>query len=250
MRKTDLTGRRFGRLTVLGEHPERYYTPGGKPVRQWLCRCDCGKEVIIRHNSLTSGDSTSCGCLHRERVAKPKQDLTGRRFGRLTVLGRAPLDRKRVNGEINGWLCRCDCGTERVLTTKSLISNHAQSCGCGVGESARRRVDVDNVLGRYDGTVVSAIRPDRPANSNSKSGIKGVHWSPSQGVWVASITVRRRNITLYRGSSMEEAVKARTRAEETYFTPIIDRYDRLTESTQGQAAHEAVEKGAQNEKNN
>lgn len=49
------------------------------------------------------------------------QDLTGRRFGRLVVLG-------RVSGA--RWQCRCDCGTEKTIYQSSLLAGHRQSCGC------------------------------------------------------------------------------------------------------------------------
>ena len=44
------------------------------------------------------------------------------RFGRWTVMERAELPVKLKNGIVNGWLCRCDCGTERVIDRESLVS--------------------------------------------------------------------------------------------------------------------------------
>lgn len=63
----DLTGQRFGRLTVL-ERAENC-TNGPKPRTRWRCRCDCGKEVVVLVGSLRSGSTQSCGCLHRENEA-------------------------------------------------------------------------------------------------------------------------------------------------------------------------------------
>jgi len=61
----DLKGQRFGRLLVL-------YDTGERKHRNvvWHCRCDCGNEVDIRGCSLTSGNTTSCGCYNRERTAE------------------------------------------------------------------------------------------------------------------------------------------------------------------------------------
>lgn len=59
MPKIDLTGQRFGRLLVLREDTEPYLSPGGKPTRRWICRCDCGREVILPTRYLTSGALTS-----------------------------------------------------------------------------------------------------------------------------------------------------------------------------------------------
>lgn len=64
-RLIDLTGRVFGRLTVLNRAEN---SPTGK-VR-WLCRCACGTELPVRGTLLVSGLTRSCGCLHQERVRK------------------------------------------------------------------------------------------------------------------------------------------------------------------------------------
>lgn len=60
-KKIDLTGRRFGKLTVLAEHPER----NGKEI-MWVCKCDCGNTKIIAGHNLRSGGSTTCGCSTRK----------------------------------------------------------------------------------------------------------------------------------------------------------------------------------------
>ncbi len=62
----DLTNMRFGKLNVI-KRAENYITPQGIKHAQWLCKCDCGKEVIIRGNSLLKGDTKSCGCLRNEK---------------------------------------------------------------------------------------------------------------------------------------------------------------------------------------
>lgn len=68
----DLTNKKFGKLTVL----KRVENDKNKRT-QWLCKCECGKEKIIRGSSLTSGNTLSCGCL----VGKPKkQELYGTRL--------------------------------------------------------------------------------------------------------------------------------------------------------------------------
>lgn len=62
----DLTGLRFGKLTVIGKG-ENYCSPKGSTASQWYCQCDCGSEpVLLRRDSLTTGNTRSCGCLHEE----------------------------------------------------------------------------------------------------------------------------------------------------------------------------------------
>lgn len=55
--RISLTGKRFGKLTVISN------APSAKGRTRSLCKCDCGKEKIIAHLELTSGDTRSCGCL-------------------------------------------------------------------------------------------------------------------------------------------------------------------------------------------
>lgn len=52
---------------------------------------------------------------------------SGRRFGRWTVIAQAPA--RTANGAYQ-WICRCDCGTERVCYASSVSSGHSKSCGC------------------------------------------------------------------------------------------------------------------------
>lgn len=66
MRAIDKTGQRFGRLTVLGLN-HTATSNAGKERRHWLCRCDCGGEIVVAGGSLTAKTNTrSCGCLRRE----------------------------------------------------------------------------------------------------------------------------------------------------------------------------------------
>lgn len=59
----DLTGQRFGRLTVL----ER---AGGGHSVTWKCQCDCGGMAIVSSSHLTHQDTKSCGCLRKEATSK------------------------------------------------------------------------------------------------------------------------------------------------------------------------------------
>lgn len=56
-----LIGQRFNRLLVIGEAPN-YVSAKGQRHAQWLCRCDCGEEVVIRGSDLRAGRTQSCGC--------------------------------------------------------------------------------------------------------------------------------------------------------------------------------------------
>jgi hypothetical protein len=63
--RIDLKGQRFGRLEVV--RPGRIH----KRRTTWVCRCDCGAEKEVVTDSLRTGNTQSCGCLHRENVSGP-----------------------------------------------------------------------------------------------------------------------------------------------------------------------------------
>lgn len=130
----DLTGQLFGRLRVLCRNPVN--APKGQA--RWDVQCVCGKSPIftVIGSALTSGNTQSCGCLQRERTSQARfVDLTGKVFGRLTVLGRAPEDTPGGNAK---WLVRCSCEnhTEFVVSGGSLTSGNTKSCGCYQKERA------------------------------------------------------------------------------------------------------------------
>lgn len=60
MKAEDLTGRRYGRLSVERLHSS---TRGGT---KWLCLCDCGKSKVVYASALRTGRTVSCGCYHDE----------------------------------------------------------------------------------------------------------------------------------------------------------------------------------------
>ena len=101
--------------------------------------------------------------------SRKKLDLTGQRFGKLTVLEPAANVSTKT-----AWLCRCDCGKEAVVTTQRLRDGHRTSCGCdkelfGEPPSAIGRASLTYI----DGTCVEMLRT-RPVSSNNTSGVTGV----------------------------------------------------------------------------
>ena len=128
--KIDMIGRRFGKLTVL-ECVEPVVSSSGRSDVKYRCLCDCGKEVIVRGSSLRTGHTASCGCSRRTSLLNVNlEDLTGQKFGRWTVLHRAPSCVDKRGHVVTMWYCRCDCGTERVIRAQSLKAGTTKSCGC------------------------------------------------------------------------------------------------------------------------
>lgn len=70
----DLKGIPFGRLVAIKRVPR---PSGGRSDAYWECLCSCGSSCIVPAGNLRSGNSTSCGCLHKELLAdKNRQRLT------------------------------------------------------------------------------------------------------------------------------------------------------------------------------
>lgn len=115
-KKNDLTGKTFGKLTVIKKSDTRISN-----VRTWECRCECGNTVLARTGDLISGAKTSCGCGNAYRT-----DLSGQTFNLLTVIKKKSVDKK---GKII-WECKCECGNITTATTTQLKSGSKKSCGC------------------------------------------------------------------------------------------------------------------------
>lgn len=106
--------------------------------------------------------------------------------------------------------------------SKSLVSGASKSCGCDTTKKALDRIQSDNVLGRYDGTVLSAIKPERGPNKNNKAGVKGVYFSRRDGCYIAKIGLRGKSIMLGRFTTLSAAERARKAAEDEFYKPLIE----------------------------
>lgn len=115
-------GEQVGNWTIM------YKAPGflGKGAH-WHCMCKCGTEKNVSGESLRTGTSTSCGCMNKKQLSEMFLiDLTGRRFGALTVLG---VTNKR-SGRDRYWTVLCDCGNIKDVSGHSLRRGDVASCGC------------------------------------------------------------------------------------------------------------------------
>lgn len=62
--RDDLSGKKFGRLTVVG------FDKVKNGARKWRCVCDCGKYSSVNTSKLNNGTVQSCGCLQRDVTSK------------------------------------------------------------------------------------------------------------------------------------------------------------------------------------
>lgn len=119
-----LIGLKFERLTVI-----KKVKPIIKNWSTFLCKCDCGKKIKALGYLLKAGRKKSCGCLWQDKFKfkKTLPDLiAGGKFNNLTVIS---FVNKKSDGTFN-YKCKCDCGKEVIVSSKSLLSNNNKSCGC------------------------------------------------------------------------------------------------------------------------
>lgn len=140
-KKVDLTGQKFGKLTVL----ETLYDYNGYNRATYKCRCDCGEISYLIGNM---NDRKSCvKCSHENQ----RKDYTGQKFGKLTVV------EMLYNYKDNETYCRCECECGNVLTTRmgGLITGNTSSCGC---------IHSPSLLGNKYGklTVIKELESDTP----------------------------------------------------------------------------------------
>ncbi len=196
----DLTGQRYGLLTAL--FPTEKRQDGGSVV--WHCACDCGAETDVCAKRLKRGKVRSCGCLSEAA----RKDLTGQRFGRLTVTGYEGK-REQKNAE-NYWSCVCDCGKRVSAGQTELMNGETRSCGC-------YRTDrlIDSMI-LIDGTSVTVLKNlKNKVRKSNKSGCTGV-FEEKSGKWIAYINFRGKRYWLGRYDRKEDAVAARKRGEEMH----------------------------------
>lgn len=141
-KKVDLTGKTFFDLYVEKE-AEPKQRDDGRSNRMWQCLCICGKRIVLPTNSLTSGNTKSCGCRKKRKPTMIHRDLTGQTFYDLYVDNQAD-DIIRKNGKhLAAWNCSCICGKKVVVTQNALVTGHTKSCGCrNIKASLNRRIDL------------------------------------------------------------------------------------------------------------
>ncbi len=244
-RSPDLTGRRFGLLTVDSQAVLEF---GGKRQSVCTCVCDCGNRISVPASKLIRCDGSlvphsfrSCGCQRKH------EDLTGQRIGRLTVGRKIGSTQKR--GVM--YECKCDCGTIKIIPAYQLASASVKSCGCllrehqqkigaisaeaGVAshtpdvEAARYRTthsDGGKYAARVAATLEKALAEsfvlaggtNVPALTNAhpqgKNPYRGVCWNKRKNCWMAYCCVGGMRWQKNGFRSAEDAKEARDKMHE------------------------------------
>lgn len=126
IKRQDLTGKVYGKLTVVSyagkKDPNRYATN----KNYWNCTCECGGKKDVPAHHLKDGSTKSCGCLVSIGSRKRRAiDMVGQRFGAIVVIER---DLTVKSGAY--WKCQCDCGNVATYSGQIIRRGDVNSCGC------------------------------------------------------------------------------------------------------------------------
>lgn len=221
-RLQDLSGRRFGRLFVLNIVEN---IVGEK--KKYVCKCDCGNEVVVSAYDLRDGKTKSCGCLRLERV---KGQRNPNEYEIIDGYAKVKLNNSDyMICDIEDWenLKRYSwskgkggyavSGTQnggsvyfhkKVTNTTSEIVDHIN----------RNKLDNRKCNLRITNQRVNGY--NAKLSVRNTSGHKGINRSANGEKWIARIYVEGRNMYLGTYETIEEAIKARKKAEEKYYKPL------------------------------
>ena len=143
-------GEKFNNLIVLEKSSKK---TGGNSY--YICKCDCGNVREAVGQRLTNGEIKAC-----YDCSKNFKDITGKKFGKLTVLNKT--DKRALNREIIQH-CKCECGNECDVVGTSLRNGHTTSCGC-INYSIGER-NIEQILQENN---ISYIREYKPLDLKNK----------------------------------------------------------------------------------
>lgn len=224
----DLTGQKFGRLTVLGRAEDRYSATNRKYI-MWRCKCDCGNEVIEYANHLRNGVNISCGCLRRDNMRKLNKNYNAYEIyndyvkmfttkGEPFFIDTDDLDKvkdicwsKNQGGYLGGW-----DGTNQVLLHR-FITN----CPSNMVVDHLNKDITDNRKANLRVTNGSYNNMNRDVTRYNTSGHIGVCWNNKQQRWIAQIGYNNQTIYIGCYKNIQDAIRAREEKEKELYSETI-----------------------------
>lgn len=156
------------------------------------------------------------------RASPTKENLVGRRFGKIEVIGRSDRRGSRGARTVPLWECRCECGNITYKATDRLTNPELSMCNECVGKYAGEKMR--EKAGYVDGTQISRIKSDKPIATNT-SGARGVYWDRNSGKWRARLRFKGKTYNFGSYANFDDAVKARKKAEEQIYGEFLEQID-------------------------
>ena len=231
--REDLSGREFGRLTVI-EQAEDYIDPAGRHYARWVCQCCCKNKTIVtvRGDDLKNNKTKSCGCWNIEH----------------TILQNKILKKKYNQYDLSGEYGIGYCSNTNTpfyfdLEDYKLIKDYCwyEDISKGGYHSVRAR-DIDTgkdiklhwiIVGkRFDHIDLNPLNNRRnnlrpatyrensqngPLRKNNTSGVTGVSWDINKNKWCVHIQIDGKKTYLGSFIEKDDAIRTRLRAEQKYY---------------------------------
>ena len=153
------------------------------------------------------------------RALPTKENLIGRRFGKLEVVGRSDKRGSRGARTVPLWECRCDCGAVCYKATDKLTNPELSMCNDCAGKYAREKMR--EKAGFVDGTEISRIRSNKLISTNT-SGCRGVYFDKFTGKYRARLRFKGKLMDFGSYINFEDAVKARKEAEQQIYGEFLE----------------------------
>lgn len=219
----DLTGKKFGRLSVL----KRAGTNSSKKPL-WECECDCGIVKSIVGAALVNGTTQSCGCLRKELLSQRSKThglSKTRIFDIWYAMKRRCHDENQDNYQYYGGrgIKVCDRWQDFLHFKDDMYESYLKH----VEEFGESQTTLDRVNPDKDYTpentrwanYTTQNRNTRIRRDN-KTGYRGVYRREENGDYIAYIKVNKENISLGIFDNIEDAILSRRNAETTYWEAI------------------------------
>lgn len=213
----NITGQKFGRLTVLRKTDKNRHRQ-----QIWECICECGKKVFASTSSLKSKNTQSCGCYkkHKLTTKMTKHGMHNSTEYRTWwhIIGRCHTETNRSYSEYGG----------RGITVCQRWRDSFEAFYADMGPKPHPDYSIDRIDNDGNYEPSNCRWADRTVQSTNQRlyktntyGCKGIYYDKKRKKWCAHIGSLRRHIHLGRFETLKEAIVARKAAELKYHDPIL-----------------------------
>jgi hypothetical protein len=225
MKRKDITGQKFGRLTAIERVEDYVFPKSGCHLSKWRCKCECGKEVDVAISSLKNGNTKSCGCLQKELHRKTNPFEIHDDYVTMYTLNGNPFyvdleDFEKVKDscwhirKTDGYVVRkYEKGQPSLMHDVIMNPKEGELVDHIHGSESRH----DNRKYNLRIATVSQNNINKPMRTANTSGAVGVDWNKRRSKWRARISINNKEICLGYFENFNDAVEARKQAEEKYF---------------------------------
>jgi len=202
-------------ITASGRYGARFKNKG---KAYWVGSFDTLDEAVAARKEMMDRQ----GAVEQQGVhPKNYNDLTGRTFNHLTVLG----DSGKRSGLEVLWHCQCDCGNTINVRGVNLKNGTTKSCGHIKSDNKRMNDKNQKLLKKYR---TNPYRLDDTPPSNNTSGVRGVsiHAGKTGKRYIVNLTIKGTRI--YGGSfeTLNEAIEVRKQLELSYWKNIQNKFNK------------------------